>query len=184
MTLIKHETKMAALSRYIEMKYRDYYDLRDGFLHSLRSIPQISDLIAFESIVEYSGENGIDEYISDIYDEHLEIWLHSIAIRSARDTRRKKKSIWSHYKLYMGIPDEYSDEELISMFSPLAKSINRLVRKYDDLDPLYHYRAIPEMLESFGLGIKLREVRDSGEFYQISIHEIGRISSTTKGGER
>lgn len=123
---------MAALSRYIELKYKDYNGIAEDeyfFIYRLGMLPKYADTAAFLILLEYILDNGVDEYIEELYDEPFEYWTYAPVIRSYRSELRLKDSLWySHYERIGMVVIEKEFEELIRMFSPLSSYVNRYVR--------------------------------------------------------
>ena len=135
----KLETNMTALSRYIELKSKDYCGFeRDKYSYPYRlsMLPQHADTGAFLIVLEYIQKNGVDEFIRKIYDEPFEYWTHAPVIRSYKTETKLKKSVWHAYYERMGLNIIENDfENLIRMFSPLSSYVNRYVRlKIDYFD--------------------------------------------------
>ena len=128
----KLETNMAALSRYIELKYKDYNGIAEDeyfFIYRLGMLPKYADTVAFLVLLEYIRDNGIDEYIEGLYDEPFEYWTYAPVIRSYRSELRLKGSLWySHYERIGMVVIEKEFEELVRMFSPLSSYVNKYVR--------------------------------------------------------
>lgn len=160
------ETNMASFSRYVEMKYRDYHNLGDSYLYSLGILPHLSDMIVYLSIVDYVRDFGIDKYITNVYDESIILVPTSVMIESGRETRRKKRSIWRQYKSYLGIPNEFTDEELIKKFTPLAPYVNQHIRSYDYQNYVDIWR---EFTQEETIWSKMRNVRKYKTTFEFNL---------------
>lgn len=145
----KLETNMAALSRYIELKSKDYYGFeydKHSYPYRLSMLPEHADTGAFLIMLEHIQKNGVDEFVRKIYDEPFEYWTHAPVIRSYKIETRLKKSVWHSYYERMGLNIIENDfEELVRMFSPLSSYVNKYVRlEIDYFDVAFALLQLPK----------------------------------------
>ena len=172
----KLETNMAALSRYIELKYKDYNGIAEDeyfFIYRLGMLPKYADTVALLVLLEYIRDSGIDEYTEELYDEPFEYWTYAPVIRSYRSELRLKGSLWySHYERIGMVVIEKEFEELIRMFSPLSRYVNRYVRL-----ELSFFEVAEVLLES----PVHREYRDQGlEYNNVKILSLDDLEKAAE----
>lgn len=166
---------MAALSRYIELKYKDYNGIAEDeyfFIYRLGILPKYADTVALLVLLEYIQDNGIDHFIEELYDELFEYWTYMPVVRSYRSEIRLKGSLWySHYERIGMTVIEKEFEELVRMSSPLSSYVNRYIRL-----ELNIFDVATVLLEF----PKHREYRDQGLEYdnvkKLSLYDLERAA--------
>ena len=118
--------------------------------------------VLYFSIGEYIVDNGIDEYIEELYDENLVAWKYGASVPRIYTRYRM------HGSLVIKIPGEYFD-----FFKPMEKYVSKFLEK-DVLEMMEDNRKRPHWQEnrrriSYGRREVIYTLEDIAKDFDVSI---------------